>query len=85
MQNQAPVYFHLNDLRSLYRKIVPFLHRLIQAMISTLYRCVGIDLAIPYDDGAADDGDGAARLQAHVSGRQPLCSRSPRGEGEGEG
>jgi hypothetical protein len=32
VQNQAPGYVHLNDLRSLYWKIVPFLHRLIQLL-----------------------------------------------------
>ncbi len=42
LQNQAPEYFHLNDLRSLYRKILPFLHRLIQAMISTLILCIAV-------------------------------------------
>jgi hypothetical protein len=30
MQNQATGCFHLNYFRSLYWKIVPFLHRLIQ-------------------------------------------------------
>eukprot|EP01043_Picozoa_sp_COSAG02_P030137 COSAG02_NODE_1910_length_10418_cov_44.653552_12_plen_86_part_00 len=43
MQNQAPGYFHLNDLRSLYWKIVPFLRGLIQLVISTRrIRCVRI-------------------------------------------
>ena len=35
MQNQAPGYFHFNILRGLYWKMVPFLHRWIQPMIST--------------------------------------------------
>eukprot|EP01043_Picozoa_sp_COSAG02_P043505 COSAG02_NODE_3794_length_6218_cov_8.112273_2_plen_167_part_00 len=46
MQNQAPRYFHLHDLRSLYWVILPFHHRLIQRMISTRSRCVRIDPVI---------------------------------------
>ena len=38
MQNQAPGYFHLHHLRSLYWKILPFLHRLIHLMhLRSLY------------------------------------------------
>ncbi len=48
MQSQAPGYFNFNDFRSLYWKILPILHRLIQLVIST---CVRIDLVespLPY-------------------------------------
>ena len=45
-QNQAPGYFHFNILRGLYWKIVPFLHRWIQPVISTRRsRYVRISLA----------------------------------------
>ena len=47
MQNQAPGYFDFNILRGLYWKIVPFLQRWIQPVISTRRsRYVRIDLAV---------------------------------------
>eukprot|EP01043_Picozoa_sp_COSAG02_P030674 COSAG02_NODE_1972_length_10217_cov_140.461653_1_plen_85_part_10 len=64
MQNQAPGYFHLNYLRSLYWKIVPFLHRLIhiQLMFSTrrTVLCVRIDLGCFCRGGGGGGGGGGA-------------------------